>query len=465
MSGTRRTRPLWASSALTQREAHVFGYRHVTRRWVLGSAATGGMGIVLAGCSGEMSSAPKPSTGPVAVTYVSHLGETHPEGKGYLDLLEEFNRTNQEKIIVKLEEARAAASYDKMLAMSAAGTPPDLARIDSTRSASLFVPGATMDMEEVLRRDKDWAKQKADMFPGHLENQLWGGKLMSIATYQAVQGMVYSPKLLNRAGMAAPKQGWTWTDFKEMAQKASKPPETWGLSFAWIMHHLLSWLGTMGTGYVSGDKRKMTVNTPEVQEAVEFIVGLIKANVTAPVESRELFQKGTDEAVFEQNGPFRMPTYRQKGITDFGVIHHPVHPTKRVISGYADGSEVVVFRGLAPEKQAAAGRVALYLNGPYAQAQQCIHATVVPVSKAAANAKELQDYLKGDPQHKAFVDIAIQGRSARFPSLPSYQKIVNETITPGLAEIYAQKVSVRDGLNDIQQRTQTLLDEDIKLMK
>jgi ABC-type glycerol-3-phosphate transport system substrate-binding protein len=378
--------------------------------------------------------------------------------------LEEFNRTNQEKITVKLEEARPASGYDKMLAMSSAGTPPDVARIDSTRSASLFVPGATLDMEEALKKDKDWAKQKADMFPGHLENQTWGGKLMSIATYQAVQGIVYSPKLLARAGASIPKQGWTWNDFRDVAQKASKPPETWGLSFAWIMHHLLSWMGTMGTSYVSTDKRKMTVNSPEVQEAAEFVVGLIKSNVTAPVESRELFQKATDEAVFEQNGPFRMPTYRLKGIADFGVIHHPVHPTKKVISGYADGSEVVVFKGLPAERQAAASRVALYLNGPYAQTQQCIRVTMVPVSKAAANAKELQDYLKGDAQHKAFVDVALQGRSARFPSLPSYQKIVNETITPGLADIYAQKISVRDGLNGIQQRTQALLDEDVKMM-
>jgi hypothetical protein len=87
---------------------------------------------------------------------------------------------------------------------------------------------------------------------------------------------------------------------------------------------------------------------------------------------------------------------------------------------------------------------------------------MVPVSKAAANAKELQEYLKSDPQHKAFVDVAFQGRSARFPSLPSYQTVVNETITPGLADIYAQKVSVRDGLAGIQQRTQALLDEDLK---
>ena len=437
-----------------------------TRRQVAGGLAAAGsapaLTLVAACASGGPGGGAPAAAGPVTVTYLSHLGETHPEGKGYLDLLEEFNRSNQERITVSLEEGRPATGYDKMLALASAGTPADLARIDSTRSASLFVPGATADVEAVLKRDRDWARQKGDMFPGHLENQHWGGKLMSLATYQAVQGMVYSPKLLSRAGVPLPRQGWTWTDFKDAAQRASKPPETWGLSFAWIMHHLLSWMGTMGASYVSADKRRMTVSSPEVQEAAEFVLGLIRGNVTSATENRELFRKGTDEAVFEQTGPFRMPTFRQNGITDFGVVHHPVHPQKRVVAGYADGSEVVVFKGPPPERQTAAGRVALYLNGPYAQAQQCVRVTMVPVSKAAANARELQEHLKTDPQHKAFVDVAFLGRSARFPSLPSYQKIVNETLTPGLADIFAQKVSVRDGLAGIQQRAQVLLDEDLK---
>jgi ABC-type glycerol-3-phosphate transport system substrate-binding protein len=265
--------------------------------------------------------------------------------------------------------------------------------------------------------------------------------------------------------VAAPKQGWTWNDFRDAALKAGRPPATWGLSLRWGPGHLQTWIGSTGSALVSADKRKMQVNTPEAQEAIEFVVGLIKSGITSPTNNPELFQKGTDEAVFEQNGSFRMPTYRQNGVTDFGVVHHPVHPVKKVIAAYADGSEVIVFKGLAPERQAAAGRVALFLNSPYAQARQSIAATVVPVSKAAAAAKELQEYLKTDAQHKAFVDIAGQSRPIRFPALPSYQKIVNEIITPGYNDVLSQKVSVRDGLAAMQQLTQVALDEDLKQLR
>ena len=56
---------------------------------------------------------------------------------------------------------------------------------------------------------------------------------------------------------------------------------------------------------------------------------------------------------------------------------------------------------------------------------------MVPVSKAAANAKELQDHLKTDPQHKAFVDVAFQGAFGALP-VPAVatQKIVNEDDHP-----------------------------------
>jgi len=73
-------------------------------------------------------------------------------------------------------------------------------------------------------------------------------------------------------------------------EKASKPPETWGLSFAWIMHHLLSWMGTMGASYVSADKRKMTVNTPEVQE--NFVNSCVDSATsgTAPADESDAEQ-------------------------------------------------------------------------------------------------------------------------------------------------------------------------------
>jgi ABC-type glycerol-3-phosphate transport system substrate-binding protein len=133
-----------------------------TRRQVAGGLAAAGsapaLALVAACASGGPGGGAPAAAGPVTVTYLSHLGETHPEGKGYLDLLEEFNRSNQERITVSLEEGRPATGYDKMLALASAGTPADLARIDSTRSASLFVPGATAWPASSSGPRRSWTK-------------------------------------------------------------------------------------------------------------------------------------------------------------------------------------------------------------------------------------------------------------------------------------------------------------------
>ena len=89
----------------------------------------------------------------------------------------------------------------------------------------------------------------------------------------------------------------------------------------------------------------------------------------------------------------------------------------------------------------------------------------MPISKTGNQSKELAAYLKTDPQFKVFVDTAPTVRSPRFPALPSYDKIVVQTINPALADIYGQKIAVVDALTEMQRLTQQVLDEDLKTLK
>src|SRR6478752_893133 len=91
-----------------------------TRRAILRrAAATSGGGAValasfaaLAGCGAE-SATPLPASTPVTITYHSGLPETHPTGATRLQLLEEFNRTNTQKITVDLAEGKATTNEAK----------------------------------------------------------------------------------------------------------------------------------------------------------------------------------------------------------------------------------------------------------------------------------------------------------------------------------------------------------------
>jgi len=426
-------------------------------------ATTGGgsaVALLASACGGAPASAPAKTTGPVTVTYMSNLPETHPEGEARLSLLKEFTSTNPSQITVNLTEAVASITLDKIKALAAGGTPPDLAYFAYYDTPGLYISGATIDVDDELKSEKDWGKQRADMFPAMLESSQWAGKLVGLPGYTNNQGMIYNLGILSQNNVAVPQKGWTWDDFKTSAAKMTRPPDRWGANIAWTAWNV--YLGTAGSRPMSKDNRKMQLDTPEMQQVMEFFQGLIK-NIIMPADGRNNFyQEAKNDVAYENQGPYRIPTLRQRTAPAFGVVHAPVHPTKKEIHAPNGGHNIAVFKEVSTERRHAAALTAKWMNAVHAQAIMCIKATSLPVSKAALESKELQDYLKTDPELKGFIDLAPNGY--RWPPLPSYAAIT-KAANDGVAAIMKNEIGIKDGLSKIQREAQVLLDEDVKLMK
>ena len=403
--------------------------------------------------------------GPVTVTYMSNLPETHPEGEARLSLLKEFTSTNPNQITVNLTEAVASITLDKIKALAAGGTPPDLAYFAYYDTPGLYISGATIDVDDELKSEKDWGKQRADIFPNMLETSMWAGKLAGMPVDTNNQAMIYNMGLLQQAGVAPPKQGWTWDDFKTMAQKFVRP-EMVPLSMAWAgtWRH---WLGTMGARIISKDNRKITADTPEMLEVMELDLDLLKRGIALKTPDGkgalfETYQLAKNDTAFEVQGPYRIPTMRQKNAPPFMTIHIPVHPVKKQIMAGNGGWNMAIFKEAPVERRHAASLVAQWTNAPHAQAQFCIQSINIPVSKATLESKVFQDYTKAEPAFKGFADLAPYGW--RWPALPSYAKI-NAAVDTTVQTIIRQEIGIKAGLAQIQREAQTLLDEDLKLMK
>jgi ABC-type glycerol-3-phosphate transport system substrate-binding protein len=434
--------------------------RSLTRRAFgrSGAATAAGAGaLALAACGGD--AAPAASTAkPVTVTYMSNLAETHPEGAARLKVLTEFNATNQDKITVDLASGRDATAVDKYKALAAGGTPPDVIFTAYTDAADMYALGMLTDVDTELKSDRDWTKQRADIYPAMLESSSWRGKLASVPIYTNNVAMIYNKALLQQNGVAAPKELWTWDDFKAAAAKFVRP-QLQVLSMNWVFW--ANWLRTTGSSPVSADAKKITVDTPEMLQVMELIQGFIRSGVAPADGKTETYRDAKNDVVFEIQGPYRIPTFRQNSAPDFGVIHMPVHPQKKQIVTNNGGHNMSVFKELPVERRTAAARVVKWMNDTHAQAQICIQATSLPVSKAALAAKELQDYLKTDPQLKGFVDLAPYGW--RWPALPSLPKIT-AALNASVTRILRNEIGAKDGLAGAQREAQLLLDEDVKRM-
>ena len=433
------------------------------RTFVLGLTAAAPATALVTACGAGTSSdagAPKPVAAPVTVTYMSNLPETHPEGEARLSLLNEFSTTNEQKITVNVEEAKASISLDKIKALAAGGTPPDFAYFAYYDTPGMYIMGATIDVDTELKAEKDWAKQRADMFPAMIDSSLWDGKLVSLPGYTNNQGMIYNLGLLSQNAIAVPKKGWTWDDFRTSAAKVTRPPNLWGANIAWTAWNV--YLGTAGSRPVSKDNRKMQIDTPEMQQVMEFFLSLIKNNIMPPDGRNNFYQEAKNDVAYENQGPYRIPTLRQRSAPAFGVVHAPVHPVKKEVHAPNGGHSLAIFKDVPTDRRHAAALVSKWMNAPHAQAIMCIKATSIPVSKAAMDSKELQDYLKTDPELKGFIDLAPNGY--RWPPLPSYAAIT-KAANDNVAAIMRQEIGVKDGLAKGQREAQALLDEDVRLMK
>jgi ABC-type glycerol-3-phosphate transport system substrate-binding protein len=437
--------------------------RVFSRRRVLATLAAGGA-VALAAC-GE-SPAPAKSSGPVTVTFMQNDSNTadRPEGNTRVALLEEFSQTNSQKITVNVNDAQANTSNDKLKALAAAGTPPHLYYIAYYFPAEFYLAGMIIDVDEELKADKEWAKQRADIYPAFLESSQWAGKLIGIPGYTNNQAFIYNLGLIQQAGLANPKQGWTWDDFKEMAQKFIRPGII-PLSMDWGTY--VHWLGTAGSHVISKDNKTITFDTPEMLQVSELLLDMLKRGIYQKTPDGkgalfETYKNAKNDTVFEMQGPYRIPVLRQNKAPDFMTIHTPVHPVKKQVFASNGGHNLIVFKDVPPEQRQAAAQVAKWMNAPHAQAQMCIKATSIPVSKSATETKELQDYLKTDAPFKGFVDLA--GNGWRWPTLPSYAKI-SGALGNMVTNIMLEQISPKAGLASAEKEAQTYLDDDVRQMK
>jgi ABC-type glycerol-3-phosphate transport system substrate-binding protein len=428
------------------------------RRACLGGAGSLAAGLagsaLLAACGGEQPAAPGTQLSQqITLSYVAALPAANPEAAGWLDALQDWNPQN-DKLKVRLDDAQGATDITKLKAMLAANTIPDVMMIGYRGDpADLYNLGATIDVDTELKTEKDWAKQRADIFPGYLETSLWAGKMVAIPGHGTCQAMIYSPEQLQNAGLTAPKDRWTWTDFLTIAKKVARPPDVWGLDLSWSYVFWAMWIGANGARPLSKDNRHLTLNTPQVQEATTFMLDLVRGGVAPPESSAELIGKG--QTAFEHQGSYRIATLRQNG-TNFGVIHMPI---KAELFVSASGYSAVVPRNVPPERRHASALVAKWLNAPAQQAKLCARSLSQPVSKAATEHKIIRDLMASDPQAKGFLDLAQY--AWRWPNLPSFGKL-GPVLTTAIGDVLGQKIGVNDALARAERDGQPFLDDDAR---
>src|SRR5687767_7829728 len=142
---------------------------------------------------------------------------------------------------VELDNGSGGAAYaDKLSAMTAGGTPPDVFWFDPALFLEYARRGFLLDLAPLLKRDR---YDLADFHERSLGQYEWQGRRYGMPKDFPARGMYFNRNAFEQAGVAPPPvsyadAGWTWSRFLDAAQKLTR--ERNGVTyFGW----------TMGTGF------------------------------------------------------------------------------------------------------------------------------------------------------------------------------------------------------------------------
>ncbi len=269
--------------------------------------------------------------------------------KAMADLIKEFEKSHP-GVVIKPDKVDWQGVQSNVLTISAAKTCPDI--IMSCVEAgfySLYLErGLIMDLTPFVEEDKDY--DLSDFFPCGIDAFRENGKLCGIPVDMNPSIMYYNKRIFDEAGEPYPDGTWDKTKLLEVAKKLTKDANGDGRidqhGFAYDSY--IYWLLRDGMTLTNADHTRVTFNTPQAAEVMQFLVDLrLKHKVTPSLSfeqmgnSYELFSTGRI-AMFEGIPAYCSHLLRNKALEwDIAPV---VQPGKKrfvnlPITGYSISSQ------------------------------------------------------------------------------------------------------------------------------
>jgi len=279
----------------------------------------------------------------------------------------------------------------------------------------------------------------SDFAPALFEDCKYKGKTYFVPTSWNNIMIHYNRDHFDKAGIAYPKTGWTWEEFREIAKKltikdSSGTVTQWGYEVPNQNFFIQPWLFSNGTGALNDDWTASNMLDPRVAESLQFLHDIIHVDGSAPIPGTDTMdnQYLAGQVSMINRGHWVIPNIRNAKLNSDVAIP----PTK--VNDYT----VVGFGAIGIAKGAqnmdAVQAMVAELTGPEAEADVAKSGSSVPGSKAAA---ELPEYLAFPPSAPLFYQTLPHTKAV--PSPANFQEVEKIFIRYYTA-IMADEMSIPD---------------------
>ena len=356
--------------------------------------------LLVAGCGGDDGG----NEGGKVSGDVSFMVFGDPEEiQAYRDVIAEY-KNQQPGVNVKLIEASDRDDLIARLGTSfSGGTPPDLFLLNYRFYGQFAARGVLEPIES--RVDDSKVFQQEDFYEPAMNAFRFNDTLTCLPQNISSLVVYYNKDLFKQAGVAEPKEGWTWDDMVATAKKLKKG-DVEGIGVEASLIRIAPFVWSNGGEVVdAGDKpTRFTLDTPEAQEAMTEFFDLHTVHDVVPGD--EEVEAEDDETRF-QNGRLAMvlssrratPTFRTITKFDWDVAALPQHKEQAGILH----SDAYCMTEASTNKDAAWGFMEFAL-GPEGAPVVARSGRTVPSLKSVAESDAFLDPSVKPASSRVFID-------------------------------------------------------------
>ena len=299
--------------------------RQLSRRDFLRYAGMAGGATLLAACAAPVTApagapAGAPATGQTVISFMG-WGAVE-EDEAVRAAIEAFSKIEP---TIKVEWLHTPDSYnEKLLAMVAAGAPPDTAFVAAGDYRTFTNEELLVDITDLVKNDPEIGQPDYFIQPQEAQRCEWKGRWYGIGSCWVADQMYYNADLFEAEGIEPPSndpaQVWDWNTFMEVARRLTvdmngKHPdeegfdpnniERYGCDISNYRLHHASFVESNGGHYFDPETGLLGLDSPEAIEAMQVLADLHVKDYVAPYTST-FEQLGMDASQMLESGKLAM---------------------------------------------------------------------------------------------------------------------------------------------------------------
>lgn len=330
----------------------------------------------------------------------------------------------------------------KVLAEFASNTQHDIYGTAIETFQTFASRGVMEPIDDFVAKNPNYS----DFAPALFADCKYKGKTYFVPTSWNNIMINYNRDLFQKAGVAFPKSGWTWDDFREIAKKltvkdSSNNVVQWGYEVPNQNFFIQPWFFSNGTGLLNDDWTASNMLDPKVAESLQFLHDLIHVDGVSPIPGNDTMDNQflAGQVAMISRGHWIVPNVKNAGV-NMDVAIPPAKANDYTVVGFG---AIGIAKG-AQNMDAVQAMVA-ELTGPELEADVAKSGSSVPGSKTAA---ELPEYLAFPPSAPLYYQTLPHTKAV--PSPANFQE-VEKIIIRYYTAMMSDEMSIADGCKQADQ--------------